>query len=268
MSRSCSNTRVRNFLNKRRVNDELELYIIRHGQSTNNALPDDSQATRVNDAPLTDLGKRQAEALATYLATGASRDPWTNPNTGYSQPLGSQGIKFTHLYCSPMYRAMQTTFPVADALGMQPEIWVDVHENGGVYLDEAGKITGFPGRTRAQIAQEFPNYVIPDGVTESGWWNPQTGMESISACYGRAIKIAAELKRRAQDQAEKSERIALITHGTFTDALIKALLNQLPNRSIYYLHYNTAITRIDFEKDHMIVRYLNRVDHLSPDLIS
>ncbi|MBK8035238.1 MAG: histidine phosphatase family protein [Chloroflexi bacterium] len=52
------------------MNDELELYIIRHGQSTNNALPDDSQATRVNDAPLTDLGKRQAEALATYLARG------------------------------------------------------------------------------------------------------------------------------------------------------------------------------------------------------
>ena len=246
----------------------MELYIIRHGQSTNNALPDDARVTRVNDPPLTDLGKRQADALAVFLAEGVSRDPWVNPNTGYSQQLGAKGVDISHLFCSPMYRAMQTTFPVANALGLKPEIWVDVHEHGGVYLEEAGKITGFPGRNRAQIAEEFPAYVIPDGITEAGWWNPNNGVEGLPSCYGRAIKIAAELKRRAHDHHEKGERIALITHGTFIDALIKALLNQLPNRNMYYLHYNTAVTRIDFEKERLIVRYLNRVDHLSPDLIS
>lgn len=246
----------------------MELYIIRHGQSTNNALADDSQATRVYDPPLTDLGKRQADALAQYLAGGASRDPWVNPNTGYSRQDGGQGAGITHLYCSPMYRALQTTAPTAAALGLKPEIWVEVHEHGGVYLEEQGKITGYPGRSRTQIAGEFPAYIIPAGVTDAGWWDPKVGLEGISACYGRAIKIAGELRRRALDDQEKRERIAMISHGTFIDALIKALFNQLPTRNMYYLHYNTAITRLDFDKERIIVRYINRVDHLSPDLIS
>jgi len=247
----------------------MELYIIRHGQSTNNALADDSQATRIYDPPLTDLGKRQAEALASYFGVGISRDPWVNPNTGYSQQIETPGFGITHLFCSAMYRAMQTTQPLGGAISLKPEIWIDIHEHGGVYLEEAGKITGYPGRNRNQIASEFPDYVVPDAVTDAGWWDAKTGLESISSCYGRAIKIAAELRRRAQDQHEKGERIAIVTHGTFIDALIKALFNQLPNRSLYYLHYNTAITRIDFtDKDRLIVRYINRVDHLSPDLIT
>jgi 2,3-bisphosphoglycerate-dependent phosphoglycerate mutase len=223
----------------------VELYLIRHGQSTNNAAAENPQ-TRVYDPPLTDLGRRQADNLAGYL----------------------RGAGITHLYCSPMYRALQTTAPAAAALGMKAEIWVDVHEHGGMYLEEAGAITGYPGRNRAQIADEFPAYIIPDAITDAGWWDMRQGQESLSACYGRAIKIAAELRRRAADRHDQRERIALITHGTFIDALIKALLNQLPALHLYYLHNNTAITRIDFDHERVLVRGINRVDHMPPDLIS
>ncbi|MBK8035237.1 MAG: hypothetical protein IPK17_38180 [Chloroflexi bacterium] len=167
-----------------------------------------------------------------------------------------------------MYRAMQTTFPVADALGMQPEIWVDVHENGGVYLDEAGKITGFPGRTRAQIAQEFPNYVIPTvspnpaGGTRRRAWKAFRRAVAARSRSRRNLSGARRIRRRRANGSPSSRTAPSRTRRSIR------LLNQLPNRSVYYLHYNTAITRIDFEKDHMIVRYLNRVDHLSPDLIS
>ena len=40
----------------------MELYIIRHGQSTNNALGEDI-TNRVMDAPLTDLGHQQAQLV-------------------------------------------------------------------------------------------------------------------------------------------------------------------------------------------------------------
>ncbi len=53
------------------------------------------------------------------------------------------------------------------------------------------------------------------------------------------------------------------------DILVKALLGMLPTRIAYFQHYNTAITRIDLtERDRVIVRYLNRVDHLPAEMIS
>lgn len=245
----------------------MELYIIRHGQSTNNALPDEQ--LRVQDAPLTDLGKQQAQHLANWLADGGNRDPWVSPATGFSkyEPEATFGI--THLYCSAMHRALQTAQPVSQALGLKTDIWIDIHEHGGIYQELPEGITGFPGRTRAEILEEFPDYTIPDGVTDTGWWDPKLGSEPIYTAYGRAIKVAAELRRRASEDVENKERIAIISHGTFIDALLKAFFNQLPNRQMFYLHYNTAITRLDFvDKERVLVRFHNRVAHLPREMVT
>ena len=45
----------------------MQLYIIRHAQSYNNALTDWTE--RVSDPPLTELGEQQADLLAAYLAS-------------------------------------------------------------------------------------------------------------------------------------------------------------------------------------------------------
>jgi broad specificity phosphatase PhoE len=69
--------------------------------------------------------------------------------------------------------------------------------------------------------------------------------------------------------AASHERIAVISHGGFMDALLKALTNQLPNPHLFYHHYNTGITSVDFRPDGTVdLRYLNRFDHLPPELIS
>ena len=68
----------------------MELYLIRHGQSTNNR-----GDARVPDPPLTELGKQQAD------------------RTG--KALGNLGI--TRLYCSAMLRAVQTAAIVGGHLG-------------------------------------------------------------------------------------------------------------------------------------------------------
>jgi 2,3-bisphosphoglycerate-dependent phosphoglycerate mutase/probable phosphoglycerate mutase len=145
-------------------------------------------------------------------------------------------------------------------------VWIDIHEQGGMYLEQPDGIVGFPGMTRSEILREFPDFVLPDAITDTGWWDRKLGQESLHMAQGRAIKVAGELRRRASS----GERIAIISHGTFIDSLLKALLNQLPSRHAYYLHYNTAITRIDFsgEKDRLLVRYMNRTAHLPNDLLS
>ncbi|HEX2623475.1 MAG TPA: histidine phosphatase family protein, partial [Phototrophicaceae bacterium] len=133
----------------------MELYLIRHGQSTNNFLMED-QSLRSQDPELTDTGKEQAKTLANYLATGINRERLVRYLPDAPERQQAQPFIITHLYCSAMYRAMQTAQPIAAALKLKPEIWLDIHEHGGIYLKKNGVATGYSGRTRAEITSEFP----------------------------------------------------------------------------------------------------------------
>ncbi|MFN8450935.1 MAG: histidine phosphatase family protein [Anaerolineae bacterium] len=241
----------------------MQLFIIRHGQSANNVLEDES--LRSYDPPLTDLGKQQADRLAQALA--ASHDSRFNAGSGFSGDLGANGFAITHLYCSAMYRSLQTAAPVARALGLKPEIWLDVHEQGGMYLDQDGGKVGYPGKTRPEILGEFPDYVLPETITDAGWYDVTRGYEEMHTGAGRAIKVAMELRRRAAGEY-RDLRIAIITHGTFIDLMLKAFMGQLPNRQYYFSHYNTGITRLDITAEYVLIRYVDRIDHLPPDLIT
>ncbi len=69
--------------------------------------------------------------------------------------------------------------------------------------------------------------------------------------------------------SDTEERVASISHGAFIDILLKALLNQLPGKNLYYRHYNTAISRLSIKRDaYTEIRSLNKVDHLPADLVS
>lgn len=237
----------------------MRLYIIRHAQSTNNALVD--QWDRDCDPCLTELGERQADMLARHLADGVESEPPAGP--GAADP--HRGYRMTHLYCSPMWRALQTAHPIGQALGLAPQVWTAIHEQGGIYLDHRdgrGPI-GYPGKTRQEILATFPHYLLPEDITGQGWWN--RGYEDWPTCHGRAIQVADMLRKRAAND----ESIALVSHGGFIDALLKAFFHQLPDRRLFYYHHNTSISRIDFRDDGRLdIRYLNRVSHLPPDMVS
>ena len=241
----------------------MDLFIIRHGQSANNSLSD--IRTREVDPPLTDLGEQQAQILAEHLASGATHDIDIDLARGTTKPRLRLGFGITSLFCSPMYRSLQTVQPVGQALGLAPQVWTDIHEEGGMYLDHGGKEgrVGYPGRTRTEIFDEFPEFELPIDITEHGWWNKDH--EDISSCAGRAIKVSQQLL----NMADGGDRVAIITHGGFMDALLKALLNQLPGEGIYYRHQNTAITRFSIRPGGPVeMRSMNRFDHLDPSLVS
>jgi 2,3-bisphosphoglycerate-dependent phosphoglycerate mutase len=246
----------------------MELYIIRHGQSVNNALMEDARL-RVHDPELTEIGHQQAERVARYLAQSTNLEDLVHIPVNDVARQNGHRHRITHLYCSAMHRALQTARPIGQAVGLKPEIWLEIHEHGGIYLEKEGVITGHGGRTRTEIVAEFPDYVLPEAITEEGWWRSESGVEDITYCQARALRVAAELRTRAADEMTRHDVVALVSHGTFIDKLLKALLNNLPGDYHYYSHYNTGITRLDFLDDEtVILRCVNRVEHLPPELVT
>jgi broad specificity phosphatase PhoE len=245
----------------------MDLYIIRHAQSTNNALAIEvEQRDRVCDPLLTPLGYRQAEFLAEHLATG--RDGWSevasaDPEAGGALSAVTYGI--TRLVCSPMKRTLLTAQPVSRALGLRPEVWLDIHEHGGIYLDHGAPVgrVGYPGITRGELLAQFPGYSAPDGLTDEGWW--RDGFEEWDVCLARAARVA----RRLREQGATDERIAMVTHGAFASALVMALVGTPPDAGVHFSHHNTGISLVRFRPDGGIrLRYLNRVPHLKPEFIT
>lgn len=258
------------------------LYLIRHAQSVNNARPVEEH---VPDPPLTELGEQQAERLAEYLAAGNHVSPYDDHNGD-----------ITALYCSAMHRSLQTASIVREAVGVSPEVWVDIHEHGGIFARNGdSELIGLPGKSRQDIQAEFPGCILSDDVTEAGWWHDD-GREDLPGCQARAIRVASQLRRWAReerqalsganndglvdtlwqgartltgDTIDREQCIVLISHGTFMSMLVKALTNILPAEQIHHTHYNTGITRFDFFDDgRMALHYLNRTEHLPADLVS
>ena len=228
----------------------MELFLIRHGQSTNNALTD--WTLRVEDPPLTESGQRQADCAARHLAAGRHLLPDARET---ARPL------LDRLYCSPMIRAMQTAQPIGALLGVTPEVWVDIHEAGGIYLDHGERKIGYPGRTRRELAELFPDYVLPHALSDQGWWNRE--FEEAHQAHARALVVAQALRERAAEDA----RVGVVSHGDFLSALLKALAEQHPGEGPYYEHRNTGITHIDLTPQGARVRYLNRIDHLDDEAL-
>ena len=79
----------------------MDLYVVRHAQSTNNR--GDREEL---DPPLTDEGTRQALQVATAL----------------------HKLHITTLYCSPFRRTLQTVAPIADMLRLAPRVEMALHE--------------------------------------------------------------------------------------------------------------------------------------------
>lgn len=250
----------------------MELFLIRHAQSYNNTLIDSSQ--RVEDPELTDLGHAQADYLADFIATGTNRAPQHKTYVSTPDSYQGEGFGLTRLFCSPMWRALQTAYYISETTDLSPEVWPDIYEQGGIYLEqgEEGPI-GLPGKNRSQILQGFPKVHLPDSIDDQGWWNNRD-FETWPVCYRRAERVADQLFTLI----DSSERIGMVSHGAFLDALLKVLVKDVLLRipgefeipaPMYFHHYNTGITHLRFRPPgSMDVLYLNRIEHLPPEMIS
>lgn len=244
----------------------MQLYYIRHGQSENNLLWDQTGSSegRSEDPALTKVGEQQAERLALFMTT-ATADVDTNGRD--YQNITGYGI--THLYCSLMIRAVATAVIVARRLGIPPVAWPDLHETGGIfhYDPESEEVTGLPG-------------------------NPRAYFEAYEERPARAERVLDELLARHGDT---EDRVAFVSHGGFYNHLLAAILGlpnvdlprpesakseedekaetseppEQPQRRPWFILNNAAISRIDFDPEERTrLIYMNRADYLPPKWIT
>ena len=227
----------------------MDVFFIRHGQSANNDLftKTGGRIGRKADPELTDLGKMQANLLAEYIRS--HRDQF--------------GI--TRIYASLMTRAIQTAIPLAEGLGLPIHGHLDLHESGGVYLEDEmdGSLHGQPGRNRQELLSLYENLVLPEQLNGDGWWNRP--FEASEDRPLRARRLAEWIRSAHPDPAEK---IAIISHYGFFNHLVWAFIGFDRPQGSWFVMNNTAVTRFEFTPENVNLVYTNRVDHLLPELIS
>lgn len=245
----------------------MQLYLIRHGQSTNN-VRDGDLTPRSSDPELTEKGVRQAELLAEFLAASAPGN-W-DPG---DDPLNRRGFDLTHLYCSLMKRAIHTGSIIAQRLNLPLFGMSEAHEVGGVFLetlvDDVVTVNEEYGVDAEFLAENYPSLILAQPIPRRGWW--RGGREDDNLPQKRAQKVLEWLRQR---HASTDDRVAIVTHGGFYNHLLRAMLHISPeepdNRKLGYrlVYNNCAISRFDITEDRVYMVYHNRAEYLPDDLIT
>ena len=224
---------------------ELELYIIRHGQTYGNLglERNNVSAEDLYDSLLTEKGMHQAELLGKRF----------------------RQYPFDAVYASGLRRTLMTA---SEIINYQPE-------NGAKeikilpLLTECNMSHDYAGYDFASLKKSFPCAVLADGVKEtdsmvchtSGWDDKQQ--------EERAKKIIGYLR----DRYKNGEKVAVTAHAAFNTFLVHASLGLDPTKVIFDPHFlNTGVTKIVFFKpgtgrygiDIQLV-YLNDLSHLYAD---
>lgn len=254
----------------------MELYVIRHCQSENNALwaRSGSSEGRSPDPALTEVGHKQARYLADFLADGAGPNGAKEALSPQARGQNRCGYDLTHLYCSLMVRSVVTGTYIAETLDLPLVAWETIHERGGIYehgADEEERI-GLPGPNRTYFASNHPALVLPESLTEDGWWNRP--YESVEQAEERARQFLRELLERHGDT---DHRVGIVTHGGFFQSLLGVLFDFSPMtanlgeetpQSRWIAMHNASVSRIDFFEDAVALMYLNRVGFLPEELLT
>ena len=195
------------------------LYCVRHAESSYNA---EGRIQGHLNVPLSDLGRRQSEAVAAALA-----------------PLPIEA-----LFVSPLRRAIETAEPIARVLGRQPREIRDLIEiNVGVFQgnrrDELARL--YPDEM-AQWSSGDPDYVIPGGESRRELMRRgHAALRSIAQCGHRQVVV--------------------VSHGALLAAAMKALL-EIPAQRHPFLLENASISRLEIDADLVRLHSLNEVAHL------
>lgn len=181
---------------------------MRHGQSVANR---DGVLQGQYDAPLSELGERQANQLGAWLA--------------------ARQVGWDAAYCSPLSRARDTARIITERAGREPP--AELAELAEIH---AGSMQGKP---RDALRAEHPSF-YERGIDGLGDY-AEFGGESYDDVQARVARLLAQLFERHRPSAD---RVLLVSHGGLMFQLAKALLCQPVPRVLMLKFGNCSLTRL------------------------
>jgi broad specificity phosphatase PhoE len=204
------------------------IYLVRHGQTPWN---EDGLFRGRYDIPLSDEGKKQAEAVARHLAERDVR----------------------YLYTSPLSRSAQTAAIIAEQTGcpvVEHEGLIDVH------------FGAWEGKTAVEVSSQYEDsyrmykrqperVVFPEG-------------ESLSRCFERAVKTLHTITDGMRHDAVETSggAAAIVSHRVILKLMILGILG-LSAAQFWKVQLDTcSITEVIRGKEGFILRKMNDTSHL------
>lgn len=217
---------------------ELELYIIRHGQSHGNAGygRDNLTIKEANDPYLTEKGIAQAQAAGKRLAD----------------------VEFDAFYSSALLRAVQTATEIMKK--QSAEKTLNVHP----LLTEVGVNPEYSGASMDEICEICPTAVLAPDVSEADPFVYHSNFENESEMFERAKKIIAHLRERYKN----GEKVAVVSHAAFMTFIVFWIMGFKDAVPAFDISFNnTGITKVVFYKEgtnkygDIVFEYINDTTH-------
>lgn len=203
------------------IQDTIEIMFMRHGRSR----ADDEQVHEGRyDAPLTGLGRAQAERRATEL--------------------NASGITFDAIVASPLKRAHETAGIIGSALNMGVDLdedWMET-DNGplaGLPFQVASRTYPIPG-----FHNPFQPHVVSAGEGESTW-----------SLHSRAARALERVIRRGRGS------YLVVAHGGILNAAMGCIVGAQPTVSgqgVTFSFADTGYIRTAYDpnRHHWVIREL------------
>ncbi len=197
---------------------ELELYLVRHGQSKGNVGFGDEKVsfTEINDPRLTELGIMQAKKAGKYLS----------------------GVEFDACYSSALVRTVMTANEIMSFQKEKKTL------NVLPLVTEVAVEEVYKGRSLEEIREFCETAVVAEGFREEDgllFYNPRENEKPI---FERAAKATEYLRSRYN----KGEKVLVTGHAAFGTVMMFHIMGYTES-PIYDIEItNTGITHIIFYK--------------------
>ncbi|TWU40770.1 histidine phosphatase family protein [Novipirellula artificiosorum] len=222
----------------------MQLYLIRHAESENNAKP---IYQRIEDPPITARGRLQSQHLAN----------WT------------ESLKIDTLITSPFLRSLQTTRSIVDRTPQKVHVWHNVFERGGCFRGHGPNATeGGIGLGPAGISKHATavanDCIIDETILESGWWGGRN-RETDDEAEVRAIVV---MDRFVDTFGARDCTVVAVIHADFKRCLLRQMISAGTDVDSLGPMVNTGVTKLRYNGQHWQLDTLNSISHLPSRLIT
>ena len=217
---------------------ELELYLIRHGQSMGNAGYDKEELTirEQHDPLLTEKGLRQADLAGRYLSD----------------------IDFDHIYSSGLIRAICTADAIIRYQKEKKPLNILPH------LCEVGITSEYNGLTLEEMKEFCKTAQLAEGVSKDSPSVYHSSFENEDEIFERAKSVMNHMRSRYAN----GEKVAVVAHAAFLTILIFQIMGYEVCPIFDISLQNTGITKVVFYKSgtnpygDISFEYINETAHL------